>query len=60
MRVRALTYGEMIEFAEAIWNIRPDGAIDQQSLPMMLHLWSTSAEGGAVGGKPAEDKPAEQ
>jgi hypothetical protein len=39
--VRALTYGEMMELAHAIWKIRPEGAVDQQSLPMMLHLWST-------------------
>jgi hypothetical protein len=42
--VRTLTYGEMMELAEAIWNIRSQGAdaVDQSSLPMMLHLWSTS------------------
>jgi hypothetical protein len=43
--MRALTYGEMIELARAIWKIRPQGEeVDQGSLPMMLHLWSTSAE----------------
>jgi hypothetical protein len=43
--VRTLTYGEMMELAHAIWKIRPDGAeVDQYSLPMMLHLWSTSSE----------------
>ncbi len=41
--VRCLTYGEMMELAHAIWRIRPEGAIDQQSLPMMLHMWSTSS-----------------
>jgi hypothetical protein len=41
--VRALTYGEMMELAHAISNIRPEGTIDQQSLPMMLHLWSTAS-----------------
>jgi hypothetical protein len=43
--VRALTYGEMMELAQAIWKIRPEGAttVDQHSLPMMLHLWSTSS-----------------
>jgi hypothetical protein len=42
--VRSLTYGEMMELAQAIWKIRPDGtaAVDQHSLPMMLHLWSTA------------------
>ena len=43
--MRTLTYGEMMEFAHAIWKIRPAGAeVDQHSLPMMLHLWSTSSE----------------
>ena len=42
--MRALTYGEMIELAQAIWKIRPEGEeVDQYSLPMMLHLWSTSS-----------------
>jgi hypothetical protein len=52
--VRSLTYGEMMEFAQAIWNIRPEGTIDQQSLPMMLHLWSTSPL------DPVDNKAAEQ
>ena len=43
--VRTLTYGEMMELAHAIWKIRPaEGDVDQHSLPMMLHLWSTSSE----------------
>jgi hypothetical protein len=43
--VRTLTYGEMMELAHAIWKIRPEGAeVDQYSLPMILHLWSTSSE----------------
>jgi hypothetical protein len=43
--VRTLTYGEMMELAHAIWKIRPvGGEVDQHSLPMMLHLWSTSSE----------------
>jgi hypothetical protein len=41
----SLTYGEMIELAQAIWKIRPEGEeIDQGNLPMMLHLWSTSSK----------------
>jgi hypothetical protein len=41
--VRSLTYGEMMELAQAIWKIRPEGAamVDQTTLPMMLHQWST-------------------
>ena len=43
--VRSLTYGEMMELAQAIWRIRPEGAdVDQDSLPMLLHRWSTSSE----------------
>lgn len=43
--VRALTYGEMMELAQAIWKIRPEGeSVDQDSLPMLLHRWSTSSE----------------
>jgi hypothetical protein len=43
--MRTLTYGEMMELAHAIWKIRPDKEeVDQYSLPMMLHLWSTSLE----------------
>jgi hypothetical protein len=42
--MRGLTYGEMIELAQAIWKIRPEGEeIDQHNLPMMLHLWSTAS-----------------
>jgi hypothetical protein len=42
--MRSLTYGEMIELAQAIWKIRPErGDIDEHNLPMMLHLWSTSS-----------------
>jgi hypothetical protein len=43
--VRSLTYGEMIELAQAIWKIRPEGEeVDERNLPMMLHLWSTSSK----------------
>jgi len=43
--VRALTYGEMIELAQAIWKIRPEGeGVNQDSLPMLLHRWSTSCQ----------------
>jgi hypothetical protein len=43
--MRSLTYGEMIELAQAIWKIRPEGEeVDQSNLPMMLHLWSTSSK----------------
>ena len=58
--VRSLTYGEMMQFAHAIWKIRPEGTVDQQSLPMMLHLWSTSSlEGEIVESKAVDEKTAE-
>ena len=56
--VRALTYGEMMDLAQAIWKTRPEGSIDQHSLPMMLHLWSSPpTEGGAADSEPVEVKP---
>jgi hypothetical protein len=51
--VRSLTYGEMMELTQAIWNVRPEGMIDQQSLPMRLHLWSKSAQ---LDGEPSGSK----
>jgi hypothetical protein len=43
MLVRALTYGEMIELAEGMWNVQPDGAaVTQENLPALLHRWSQS------------------
>ena len=58
--MRALTFGEMIELAQAIWKIRPQGEeVDQFSLPMMLHLWSTSSPGPADS-RAAEARTAEQ
>jgi hypothetical protein len=53
--VRSLTYGEMMELAEAIWRIRPEGtaSIDHTTLPMMLHLWSMSP---SVGGDQPDGK----
>jgi len=39
----ALTYGEMIELANAIWKAQPEGsAITQDNLPSLLHRWSKS------------------
>jgi len=36
-----LTYGEMIELADAIWKAQPEGtAITQENLPALLHRWS--------------------
>jgi hypothetical protein len=40
--VRALTYGEMMELANSMWNVRPDGAsLTEHNLPAVLYRWST-------------------
>ena len=39
----ALTYGEMIELAEGLWNVNGQGSeISKDNLPGLLHRWSTS------------------
>jgi hypothetical protein len=41
--VQVLTYGEMIELAEVLWRVQPEGsAITQENLPVLLHCWSKS------------------
>jgi hypothetical protein len=41
--VRALTYGEMIELAESMWNVKPDDSeLTERNLPSVLYRWSTS------------------
>src|ERR1700730_2495130 len=41
--MRALTYGEMMELAEGLCNVRGQGQeISKDSLPGLLHRWSTS------------------
>jgi hypothetical protein len=43
MLVQALTYGEMIELAEGMWKVQPDGStVTQENLPALLHRWSKS------------------
>jgi hypothetical protein len=40
--VRTLTYGEMMEFATSMWNVKPDGSnLTEHNLPAVLHRWST-------------------
>ena len=40
--LRLLTYGEMMELAETMWNIRPDGSeLTEHNLPAVLYKWST-------------------
>jgi hypothetical protein len=41
--VQGLTYGEMIELAQAMWKAQPEGsAVTQENLPVLLHCWSES------------------
>ena len=41
--IRSLTYGEMIEFASAIWGLKPEGdAVGEADLPKMFHRWSSA------------------
>jgi hypothetical protein len=41
--VQGLTYGEMIEFSEAMWKVRAEGSdVTLETLPAVLHRWSTS------------------
>ena len=53
--VRGLTYGEMIEFAGALWKAQPEGsAITQENLSNLLHRWSLIRSAGkapSVSGK---------
>jgi hypothetical protein len=43
--VRALTYGEMMELAESMWNVRPnDSELTEHNLPDVLYRWSTSRQ----------------
>ena len=43
--VRALTYGEMMELAASMWNVRPDGgSLTEHNLPAVLYRWSTSRQ----------------
>src|SRR5882762_1818445 len=41
--LRTLTYGEMLELAEAMWKVNPQGSeITESDLPNVLYRWSTS------------------
>ncbi len=40
---RKLTYAEMMEFAAGIWDMRKDDeALNDETLPTILHRWSTN------------------
>jgi hypothetical protein len=46
--VQGLTYGEMIELAQAMWKAQPEGsAVTQENLPVLLHCWSKSRSANA-------------
>ncbi len=60
MLVRALTYGEMIELAEGMWKVQPEGAaVTQDNLPALLHRWSQSRTVPAQVDYPHNDSDAE-
>lgn len=41
--VRALTYGEMLEFAESVWRVKEgEEELTERNLPALLYRWSTS------------------
>jgi hypothetical protein len=45
--LRLLTYGEMLELAEAMWKVNPQGAeITEPNLAAVLYRWSTSRSVG--------------
>ena len=49
--IQTLTYGEMIELAEAIWESRAEGDVTGETLPPVLHRWSASHLAAAQGSK---------
>lgn len=60
MLVRALTYGEMIELAEGMWKVQPEGAaVTQDNLPALLHRWSQSRTVPAVDDYPHREPDGE-
>ena len=40
--IQTLTYGEMIELANAIWKSRSEGDVTGETLPSVLHRWSAN------------------
>lgn len=39
--VRSLTYGDMVQLAEAIWTTNAGVELTQEALPAALHRWAT-------------------
>lgn len=58
--IQALTYGQMIELAEAIWGVKGKGDIEQAGFAPVLHRWCMSrkphASDCAVHNEPAMPK----
>lgn len=51
--IQGLTYGEMIDLSQALWNNQSNGrAVTEETLPEMFHRWSKShlVTNGAPGG----------
>lgn len=42
--LRALTYGQMMDLAAAIWAAKAEGELTAESLPGTFHRWSTKGE----------------
>lgn len=40
--LRRLTYGEMMDLAAAVWAVKSEGDVTAESLPGILHRWSTA------------------
>ena len=40
--LRTLTYGEVIELSEGLWDVRPQTDLSKDSLPALLHRWAMS------------------
>lgn len=52
--VLALTYSEMVEFAGGLWKLRGGRKMNNQTLPQILHAWST-ASNRSIYKEPAPD-----
>jgi hypothetical protein len=49
--VQTLTYGEMMEFSEALWKCRTEAGVTGETLPPLLHRWSANHLASAEGSK---------
>jgi len=46
--VRALTYAEMLEFAQSVWSARGNHRMTPETLPRILHGWARKMEEGSA------------